>query len=111
MTEEAVRELDKQGEILRNAIFANALLTASKENRRVIDEEHIKKASTAVRITQSSRLKWFTVVSIGLLFSFATLQLGTLATMSFGNTPALWILPSVVFIWILILSYTFKDFL
>lgn len=111
ITEEGARELEKQEKILKNAIQANAVVIASKENRLIIDEEHIKKAAALVKNSQSGHIKWFVIVSTGLLFSFATLQVGTLSTIPLGNTLALWILPTVVFVWILILSYVFKDFL
>jgi hypothetical protein len=110
ITIDGAKELLNQEEMLKSAILAYARVIAFKEERLVVDQVHIKKAAALVKNPQSSHSKWFVSVSIAVLLSFAILQLGVLYVEPSENILALWILPIVVFLWIAILSYIFRDF-
>jgi hypothetical protein len=108
---EAAKEFVKVDKKIQNAVWTTASLYAKKDGRPVIEKTHIKKAISLVRRTETSSIKWFVTVSIAVLLTFATLQLGVIYTESTINVTALVILPAVVIIWVMLLSYIFRELL
>ncbi len=110
MTEEGAKELEKQTEQVKNAIYAFAKLLTVKDGRGIVDEVHIRAASRAILFEQISKIKstvkWV-IYSMTIFLGLASFQMSII----YSSLTSLWILPIFSIVWVGIVSYVFKHFL
>jgi hypothetical protein len=113
ITVEGVTELNKQVEIIRRTIFANAMLLASSEGRTLCDDIHIRKALASVRLkfVERSKASWILLVSTVIMLGLALNQLTNIWSLPVGQQFSQVLLPVSVIVWVAVTASVLKDFL
>jgi len=74
------------------------------------DWSKIHELARRLAIQQNSAMTWVLRLMLALPSALAIMQLGTLISLSIWQPP-LWILPIFVFVWVLVITFIFKDFI
>jgi len=110
LTQIAWKEIDSILEETQNLLIVEAARLAYKNNREFVDGEYVRKVSRRLAIQQNSTITWVLRLMLALPSALAIMQLGTLISLSIWQPP-LWILPIFVFVWVLVITFIFKDFI
>jgi hypothetical protein len=110
LTQIAWKEIDSILEETQNLLIVEAARLAYKNNHEFVDGEYVRKVSRRLAIQQNSAMTWVLRLMLALPSALAIMQLGTLISLSIWQPP-LWILPIFVFVWALVITFIFKDFI
>jgi hypothetical protein len=110
LTQTAWKEIDSILEETQKSLILEAARLAYKNNHEFVDGEYVRKVSRRLAIQQNSAITWVLRLMLALPSALAIMQLGTLISLSIWQPP-LWILPIFVFVWVLVITFIFKDFI
>jgi len=110
ITDEGFEELKRQDELFHNAILAYATLLAQKDGLGLIEAHHIKKAARKIKTTYdgSSIIKWVLMISNLVLAGLAFFQMSIIHS---SPLLSLWLLPIYSIVWVIVVTYIFREFL
>jgi len=111
ISEDGWIEIDNRLKEFKQGLIIEAARIAHKEGHKSVDRTYVQKAFGRLNFPRSSSITWILRIVLGLLISLGLFQLGNLANLSLLNQPLLWVLPVFVIIFVLLISFIFKDFL